>query len=256
MEPTGHLLARDICLSFDGAPAIEVLHSITLEIKPHEILGLLGPSGCGKSTLLNVLAGFIPPNSGTITLDGQTIGGPSPDRGVVFQNHSLFPWKTVRGNVEFATRARTKGKGVREEIIKRVIDVVGLSGFEGAFPVELSGGMAQRVGIARMLASDPKVMLMDEPFGSLDAQTRAQMQQVFLDIWSKYTKSVLFVTHDIDEAILLADRLAVMSARPARIIEEIDVRLPRPRTESQLFSPEAIALREHLYSLLRPLASL
>jgi len=252
MDSDGHLIAKDVSLSFRrGNSAVEVLRSVSIEVKPHQIVVLLGPSGCGKSTLLNILAGFVAHDSGTVMLDGQPIAGAGPERGVVFQNHSLFPWKTVLGNVEFGLRMRGVEKDQRREIATRVTKEVGLLGFEHAYPSELSGGMAQRVGLARMLANDPKVMLMDEPFGSLDAQTRVQMRKLFMGLWSQYKKSVLFVTHDIDEAILLADRIAIMSARPATIIEESAVPLPQSRSEKDLFRPEAIALRERLYGLLR-----
>jgi len=252
MDNTGHVVAKDVCLSFRGkGTEIEVLRSVSIEVNPRQILVLLGPSGCGKSTLLNILAGFVRQDSGTLLLDGQPITGAGPERGVVFQNHSLFPWKTVSGNVEFGLRMKGVEKDKRTAIANRFIEEVGLSGFERAYPSELSGGMAQRVGIARMLASNPKVMLMDEPFGSLDAQTRVKMRELFVGLWGQYKKSVLFVTHDIDEAILLADRIAVMSARPARIIEEATVVLARPRSEKDLFKPDALALRERLYELLR-----
>jgi NitT/TauT family transport system ATP-binding protein len=251
-DSNGHLVVTDVSLSFRrGDSVVEVLRSVSIEIKPHQIVVLLGPSGCGKSTLLNILAGFVAHESGTVVLDGQPIVGAGPERGVVFQNHSLFPWKTVLGNIEFGLRMKGVEKDQRREIAARVTKEVGLLGFENAYPSELSGGMAQRVGLARMLANDPKVMLMDEPFGSLDAQTRVQMRKLFISLWSQYKKSVLFVTHDIDEAILLADRIAIMSARPATIIEELPVPLPQPRSEKDLFRPEAIALRERLYGLLR-----
>lgn len=252
MASEGHLLAKDVFLSFRrNHRIIEVLRSVSLEIKPQQIVVLLGPSGCGKSSLLNILAGFFTQDSGSVLLDGEPIAGPGPERGVVFQNHSLFPWKTILGNVEFPMRLKGIDSTKRREVANRVISEVGLSGFEHAYPSELSGGMAQRVGIARMLASDPKVMLMDEPFGSLDAQTRVKMRELFAALWNQYKKSVMFVTHDIDEAILLGDRIVVMSARPATIIDELQVPLTRPRSDKDLFRPEAITLRERLYGLLR-----
>jgi len=252
MTTEGHLSARDVFLSFRRHNrVIEVLKSVSVEIMPQQIVVLLGPSGCGKSSLLNILAGFFTQDKGTVLLDEEPISGPGPERGVVFQNHSLFPWKTILGNVEFPLRMKGVDTTKRREIANRIIGEVGLSGFEQAYPSELSGGMAQRVGIARMLASDPKVMLMDEPFGSLDAQTRVKMRELFAVVWNQYKKSVLFVTHDIDEALLLGDRIFVMSARPATIIDELRITLPRPRSDKDLFTPEAITLRERLYGLLR-----
>lgn len=251
MAHDGHLLAKDVCLSFRRDDStLEVLRSISFEIKPQQIVVLLGPSGCGKSSLLNIIAGFLTQNKGSVVLDGEPISGPGPERGVVFQNHSLFPWKTVFGNVEFPLRMKGLDLASRRTVANRILSEVGLSGFEHAYPSELSGGMAQRVGIARMLASDPKVMLMDEPFGSLDAQTRAKMRELFAALWGQHRKSVLFVTHDIDEAILLGDRVVIMGARPASIIAEFTIPLQRPRSDKDLFKPEAIAIRERLYQLL------
>lgn len=252
MTIEGHLLAKDLFLSFRrNNSVIEVLRSVSVEVRPQQIVVLLGPSGCGKSSLLNIMAGFLTQDKGTVLLDGEPISGPGPERGVVFQSHSLFPWKTILSNVEFPLRMKEIDPTGRRKVANRIINEVGLSGFEHAYPSELSGGMAQRVGIARMLASDPKVMLMDEPFGSLDAQTRVKMRELFANLWGQYKKSVLFVTHDIDEAILLADHIVVMSARPATIIEKLRISLSRPRSDKDLFSPEAITVRKRLYGLLR-----
>jgi NitT/TauT family transport system ATP-binding protein len=199
----------------------------TIDIVPGQFVCLLGPSGCGKSTLLNSVAGYVPPSSGRITVDGETVTEPGPDRGMVFQQYSLFPWKTVRENVAFGPRIL--GRADADATASTMIGMVGLTKFAGRYPAELSGGMQQRVGIARALATYPKVLLMDEPFGALDSQTRHMMQEGLLEIWSEFGITVLFVTHDIEEAVFLGDRVLVMSASPGRIIADIPVDLPRPR---------------------------
>jgi ABC-type nitrate/sulfonate/bicarbonate transport system ATPase subunit len=189
--------------------------------------------------------------SGAVLLNGAPIGGPSADRGMVFQSYTLFPWLTVRGNVEFGSRLTSLAASARAEIAHHYIDVVGLSGFENAYPKELSGGMQQRAAIARALANDPEVLLMDEPFGALDAQTRSSMQELLLQVWQRARKTVLFVTHDITEAVLLGDRVYVMTARPGRIRDELPIRLPRPRTLDVVDAPEFIRLRQRVYQSIR-----
>ena len=206
-----------------------VVHGVDIEIADGEFCVLVGPSGCGKSTLLRIVAGLDTPTVGQVRLDGQPVTGPGADRGMVFQSYTLFPWLTVRQNICFGLRE--KGMAVAEQagIVERFIAEVGLTGFESHFPKQLSGGMQQRVALARALANDPKILLLDEPFGALDHQTRALMQELLLSIWELHRKTVLFVTHDIDEAIFMANRCVVFSARPGRIKNELAIDLPYPR---------------------------
>jgi len=193
------------------------LDQVSLEVANREFVALLGPSGCGKSTLLYLIGGFLPVETGTILVDGKKVTGPGPDRGIVFQHFALFPWKTVRGNILYGLERQGMPKQEREKRAMDYIELVGLSGFEDSYPSQLSGGMKQRTAIARTLAFDPNILLMDEPFGALDAQTRGLMQSELLRIWQRTPKTVIFVTHDVQEAVYLADRVAVMSARPGRI---------------------------------------
>lgn len=193
------------------------LDQVSLEVANREFVALLGPSGCGKSTLLYLIGGFLPVENGTILVDGQKVTSPGPDRGIVFQHFALFPWKTVRGNILYGLERQGMPKNEREKRAMDFIELVGLAGFEDSYPSQLSGGMKQRTAIARTLAFDPKILLMDEPFGALDAQTRGLMQSELLRIWQHTPKTVIFVTHDVQEAVYLADRVAVMSARPGRI---------------------------------------
>jgi NitT/TauT family transport system ATP-binding protein len=197
--------------------AVTALEDVSLEVREREFLALLGPSGCGKSTLLYLVGGFMPTESGRILVGGAPVAGPGPDRGIVFQHFALFPWKTVRGNVLYGLERQNMPREERERRAQSFIDLVGLSGFEDSYPSQLSGGMKQRTALARTLAFDPQILLMDEPFGALDAQTRHLMQTELLDIWMKTRKTVIFVTHDVQEAVYLADRVAVMSARPGRV---------------------------------------
>jgi NitT/TauT family transport system ATP-binding protein len=223
----------------------EALEAINLVVKPAEFLCIVGPSGCGKTTLLRMIAGLDYPSSGEIILDGKRVTGPSPDRGMVFQEFSLFPWKTVLKNVEFGLEILEVPE--RRQIAEEYIELVGLQGFEQSYPYELSGGMKQRVAIARALATNPSILLMDEPFGSVDAQTRNILQEELLEIWARTKKTILFVTHSVDEAVYLGDRILVMSTRPGRIIECMQVTLPRPRKRTSI---EANELRERLLVLL------
>ena len=209
-----------------GRPVL-ALEDVSLEVRPREFLALLGPSGCGKSTLLYMIGGFLPIERGRILLDGVPIAGPGPDRGIVFQHFALFPWKTVRANVLYGLEKMGLAREEREKRAQNFIDLVGLTGFEDSYPSQLSGGMKQRTAIARTLAIDPKIFLMDEPFGALDAQTRYLMQSELLSIWRKSPKTVIFVTHDVQEAVYLADRVAVMTARPGRIKTIVDIRLDK-----------------------------
>jgi NitT/TauT family transport system ATP-binding protein len=193
------------------------LDQVSLDVAPREFVALLGPSGCGKSTLLYLIGGFLPVERGGISVDGSPVTGPGPDRGIVFQHFALFPWKTVRGNILYGLERQGMPKPEREKRAQEFIEMVGLHGFEDSYPSQLSGGMKQRTAIARTLAFDPEILLMDEPFGALDAQTRGLMQRELLAIWQRTPKTVIFVTHDVQEAVYLADRVAVMSARPGRI---------------------------------------
>jgi NitT/TauT family transport system ATP-binding protein len=209
-----------------GRP-VPALAKVSLEVRGREFIALLGPSGCGKSTLLYLIAGFLTIEGGRITVEGRDIGAPGPDRGIVFQHFALFPWKSVRGNVLYGLERLGLPRREREQRAQSFIDMVGLTGFEDNFPSQLSGGMKQRAAIARTLALDPKILLMDEPFGSLDAQTRSLMQAELLKLWQRSPKTVIFVTHDVHEAVYLADRVAVMSARPGRVKTIVDTDFDR-----------------------------
>src|SRR5499433_4118424 len=199
-----------------GRPVL-ALENVSLEVRPREFIALLGPSGCGKSTLLYLMGGFLPTETGRIVVEGKPVTGPGPDRGIVFQHFALFPWKTVRGNILYGLERQGMPRAERERRAQDFIDLVGLTGFEDSFPSHLSGGMKQRTAIARTLAFDPKILLMDEPFGALDAQTRHLMQSELLGIWQRTPKTVIFVTHDVQEAVYLAERVVVLSARPGQI---------------------------------------
>jgi len=203
------------------------LDQVALEVGNREFVALLGPSGCGKSTLLYLIGGFLPVETGAIRIDGKPVAGPGPDRGIVFQHFALFPWKTVRGNILYGLERQGMAKAEREQRAKDFIELVGLTSFEDSYPSQLSGGMRQRTAIARTLAFDPKILLMDEPFGALDAQTRGLMQSELLRIWRRTPKTVIFVTHDVQEAVYLADRVAVMSARPGRIKTIVDTKFKK-----------------------------
>jgi len=234
-----------------GAQAFEAVQDVSLTVAPGEFVCLLGPSGCGKSTLLGALAGHLRPSKGGITVDGVAVNGPHAERGLVFQHHTLFPWRTVRDNVAFGLKMRGIGKAERQREADEMLKLVGLDGFAERWPDQLSGGMQQRVEIARVLVNRPRLLLMDEPFGALDALTRLNMQELLLDIWTRIRTTVVFVTHDIDEALFLADRLLVMSARPGRIIEDLRLDFPRPRTSELVTSTEFSRLKRHCLDLLR-----
>jgi NitT/TauT family transport system ATP-binding protein len=208
---------------------VAAVDRVSMQIATGEFVSILGPSGCGKTTLLNMIAGFIPPTHGEILLNGRRIQGPGPDRGVVFQSFALFPWKTVLDNVAFGLKMRGVPREERERIAREYIALVGLADAESRFPHELSGGMQQRVGVARVLANDPELMLMDEPFASVDAQTRMTLQEELTRIWEARQPTILFVTHDVEEAVFLANRVIVLSAGPGRIRETLPIDLPRPR---------------------------
>ncbi len=234
-----------------GADRFTALDDVSVNIAPGEFVCLLGPSGCGKSTLLGALAGHLTPSRGQLRLDGAPIGGPDPQRGLVFQHHTLFPWLSVRDNVAYGLRMRGVGRAERHAQAMTWLKEVGLEGFEHHYPGALSGGMQQRVEIARVLINQPRVLLMDEPFGALDALTRLKMQELLLALWSKRRMTVVFVTHDIDEALFMADRILVMSARPGRVIEEIIVPAGRPRSAEWLTGASFIEHKRHCLALLR-----
>ena len=225
------------------------LATTDLVLEPGSFTALVGPSGCGKSTLLNIIAGFQSPSEGAVLLDGAEITAPTPDIGVVFQQYALFPWFSALGNVDFALKRLGLGKAARIERATAALEEVGLAGREHQFPAQLSGGMKQRVALARTFVSAPKVLLMDEPFGALDAITRASMHRLLLDIWARHRTTVLFVTHDIEEALFLADRVHVMARGPGRIVQTLDVGDPRPR-DIETRSAEFIAARARILELL------
>ncbi|MFM8900877.1 MAG: ABC transporter ATP-binding protein [Burkholderiales bacterium] len=251
-QAKGHIEVRELSMSFGAAhQRIDAVCDVSLQVAPGEFVSLIGPSGCGKSTLLNVVAGFAKPTQGVVVLDGQTIDGPSPDRGVVFQQYSLFPWMSVRKNVEFGLKMQGVAANKRETTARTLLGMAGLLAFENHYPDQLSGGMKQRVGIVRALATSPQVMLMDEPFGALDAQTRVVMQQILTNIWQRFRLSVLFITHDIEEAIFLSDRVYVMTARPGRIKAEVEIPLPRPRTAEMMSSVAFTQILHKLRNLIR-----
>ena len=225
---------------------VTALENISLGVEDKEFSVIVGPSGCGKTSLLRLVAGLIEPTEGSISLDNTSISGPGKDRGMVFQSYTLFPWLTVQDNVEFGLRIAGIPTTQRREASRRYIAQVGLTGFERLYPKQLSGGMMQRVALARALANDPAILLMDEPFGALDSQTRSLMQELLLDIWQSSHKTVLFITHDIDESILLGDRVYVMTARPGRIKEMVEIDLPRPRTVEMLTSNAFMAIKRRI----------
>jgi NitT/TauT family transport system ATP-binding protein len=248
----GKVTVTDFSLSYDTLEGpVEAVCDASIRVDPGEFVSIIGPSGCGKSTLLNAVAGFLKPTRGTVAVDGEPVAGPSADRGMVFQQYSLFPWKTVRENVEFGLKMKGMERSTREASARTLLGLAGLLAFENQYPDNLSGGMKQRVGIIRALATSPKVLLLDEPFGSLDAQTRLIMQQILTNMWQRLKTSVLFVTHDIDEAIFLSDRVYCMTARPGAIKAEIAILLERPRHQSMMMSSEFLALRRGLMSLIR-----
>jgi len=233
-----------------GTPTV-ALEPVTLRVEDNDFITILGPSGCGKSTLLRIVAGLDTPTSGRVLLDGTPVVAPGADRGMVFQSYTLFPWLTVHENICFGLREKNMPQNEQQRIAAHYIARVGLGGFERHYPKMLSGGMQQRTAIARALANDPKILLLDEPFGALDNQTRALMQELLLGIWEAEKKTVLFVTHDIEEAIFMAGRVIVMSARPGRIKVEVAVDLPHPRHYTVKTTPEFSALKARLTEEIR-----
>ena len=233
-----------------GADRFEAVQKLSLDIPAGQFVCLLGPSGCGKSTLLGAIAGHIKATRGKLELDAEPINGPHPDRGLVFQHHTLFPWKKVIDNVAFGLKMKGVGKAERRKRALELIKLVGLGGFENRYPAQLSGGMQQRVEIARVLINHPRVLLMDEPFGALDALTRNMMQELLLEVWAKIKTTVVFVTHDIDEALFLADRVIVMTHRPGRLLADIPIEFPRPRHRELLTAPEFVTIKRQCLHLL------
>lgn len=226
---------------------VVALNGVNFDIKENEFICVIGPSGCGKSTLLNIIAGLLEPTAGQILIDGKPIQGTGTDRGVVFQQYALFPWLTVKKNVEFGLKLKGLSKDECDSIAMKYLKMVELEKFADSYPKELSGGMKQRVAIARAYAMNPEVLLMDEPFGALDAQTRTQLQTELLKAWQEENKTCFFVTHDIEEAIVLATRVVIMSARPGRIKEVVDIDIPYPRDQETKMSERFIELKNHIW---------
>ena len=257
MESSEFILeAKDIVKYFaesDGSPR-RGLDGISFGVKRREFLSIIGPSGCGKSTLIRIAAGLETVTSGHFLLDGKKVSGTSAERGMVFQKYTLFPWLSVKQNVMFGLISSGYGSNDAEESALQWLQIVGLEKYAEYYPKQLSGGMQQRVAIARALAPQPRVLLMDEPFGALDAQTRSQMQKYLLEVWKNIDITILFVTHDLDEAVFLSDRILTLQANPGKVKELVTVDVPRPRTEESLFLPEFKTLRSHVEDLIHPVS--
>ena len=247
------LSVRNLQKTFgENEDAVIALQDVSLEVHRREFICVIGPSGCGKSTLIRLVAGLDEATGGEVLLDGQAVTGPGPDRGMVFQGYTLFPWLTVRGNVMFGLEMRGKPAATADAEARQWLHLVGLDRFTDSYPHELSGGMKQRVAIARALANEPRILIMDEPFGALDAQTRAQMQSYLLQIWKNVDVTILFITHDLDEAAYLSDRILVMGANPGRVVEMIENPVPRPRHPEQFLSRSFLSLKRRLAELIHP----
>ncbi|MBX2837698.1 MAG: ABC transporter ATP-binding protein [Gammaproteobacteria bacterium] len=247
------LQVRNLRKTFNSnSGEITALDDISFDVHRRELLTVIGPSGCGKSTLIRILAGLESATSGSVSLKGEEISGPGPDRGMVFQSYTLFPWLTVRDNVMFGLRNLGVSTSVAQREAMQWIDLVGLDRFANHYPHQLSGGMKQRVAIARALAAKPEILLMDEPYGALDAQTRGRMQNYLLEIWRNIDITIVFITHDLDEAIFLADRILVLKANPGQIEEHIEVPVARPRTADQILEMPFLATRQHISELIHP----
>ena len=231
--------------------SLQVLDVERFSAREGEFITVIGPSGCGKSTFLHIVGGFIKAEGGSIRVYGEEVSGPGPDRGIMFQEFALFPWKSVAGNVAWGLEAQGFPRDKIEETVRKYLEMMGLADFRNHFPAELSGGMKQRVALARVLAFDPKVLLMDEPFGALDAQTRETMQEELTRLWERTGKTIVFVTHDIEEAVFLGDRVVVLTARPARVREEVRIDLPRPRDLTIKKSSECHRYRNYIWDLIR-----
>lgn len=250
--PASKLEVRDLSKVFGAKQgALTVLEDVNLYVDANELVCILGASGCGKSTLLNIIAGLVPPTAGQVLVDGEVVPGPGADRGMVFQSYTLYPWLSVAENVAFGLRLRGLAAAERSGRVAHYLDIVGLSSFAQAYPKQLSGGMKQRVAIARALANDPEVLLMDEPFGALDAQTKEQMQLFLLQLWEQTQTTILMITHDVEEALYLSQRLYVMSTRPGRMSLEMSVDLPQHRDLEIKLSPEFIEMKRGVLHCLR-----
>ncbi len=246
------LVLRGVTKTFAGRPPVQALTPVDVALADNEFVSLVGTSGCGKSTLLGIVAGLVEPTAGLVLVDGRPVTGPGRDRGVVFQTSTLLPWLTARQNIEFALDGeRGMSRDERRRVAAEHLALVGLSAFADAFPRQLSGGMKQRVAIARALCYRPRILLMDEPFGALDAQTRLLMQELLVRVWESHRLTVLFVTHDVEEAVTISDRVLVMSNRPGRIKDEVPIPLPRPRTLAVQETPEFLALRHRILASIR-----
>ena len=251
-QSKGRLSVDAVSLTYGtGTKSVLALDGISFEVRPNEFTVIVGPSGCGKSSLLYIAAGLTETTGGEIRANDQRVDGPGADRGMVFQSYTLFPWLTVRNNVEYGLRRKGLPVQERLDIVEHYLNEIGLKAFADHYPNQLSGGMMQRVAIARALANDPDILLMDEPFGALDSQTRHTMQKLLLRVWEQSQKTVAFVTHDIDEAILLGDRVIVMTARPGRVKADITITIPRPRHPEIALEPEFIALKRRIIEELR-----
>ena len=250
--PAPIIIVRGLCKRFSrGGKNVDAIRDFNLEISEGEFIAIVGPSGCGKSTFLHMVGGFEPITEGELLVEGHPVAGPGPDRGMVFQQFALFPWRTVAENVAWGLEIQARSRSDRVAIVERLLAKVGLTHFRDHYPAELSGGMKQRVAIARTLAFEPRILLMDEPFGALDAQNRELMQEELQTIWNETRKTVIFITHDIEEAIYLADRVIVFSARPGRTKADIPIDLPRPRDLEVKKSTAYFDYRNQIWDLLR-----
>ncbi len=244
------IAVRGLTKSFQAikGETVDAINGLDFDVGENEFVGIVGPSGCGKSTLLYIIAGFIPPTKGEVLIDRTPISGPGPDRGIVFQEYALFPWRTVQDNIKYGLEEKGVSRDELERTVQRYLRLMGLEGFQHKYPKELSGGMKQRVALARTLAYDPGVLLMDEPFGALDAQTRELQQDELLSIWKDRKKTVLFVTHSVDEAVYLSEKVLIMTARPGRIKSIVDIELDRSRNREEIMtSPEFSELRNRVW---------
>jgi len=244
-------LSKEFSTFDNGSGGVLALSDIDFEVRDNEFITVIGPSGCGKTTLLRIIAGLIPYDQGEVTIDGRPVTGPGPERAVVFQNFALMPWADIMTNVSFGLEIRGTPKEQCRATAKELIKLVGLEGFERRLPKELSGGMQQRVGLARALAVNPQILLMDEPFGALDEQTRRLLQEELLSLWERERKTVVFITHSMDEAVMLGDRVMLMTPRPGRVKEMIDIPLNRPRSREVEKSSTFLEVKEYLWENLR-----